>query len=41
MIRLPHITGKTDSEKIEQIIRYLREIATALQRIQAELEKKN
>lgn len=34
MIRLPNITGKTDSEKIEQIIKYLRELALHLQRLQ-------
>lgn len=34
MIRLPHITGQTDHEKIEQIIKYLRIMAEELQRVQ-------
>lgn len=35
MIRLPHITGKTIMEKVDQIIKYLREIAEAVQQLQA------
>lgn len=40
MIRLPHITGATDSEKIDQIIKYLRLMADELQRLQIKEGKK-
>lgn len=32
-IRLPHITGSTNEEKIAQIVSYLRELAIQLERI--------
>ena len=35
MIRLPHITGRTDAEKIEQIVKFLRELTEEVQRLQA------
>lgn len=34
MIRPPHITGKTDSEKLAQIVKYLQELAEAIREIQ-------
>ena len=38
MIRPPSITGNTNEEKIEQIIRYLREVAMELQELQLKEE---
>lgn len=42
MIQLPHITGKTASEKVDQLISYIRVLAEELQRLllQVEEEKK-
>lgn len=36
VFRPPHITGKTNEEKIDQIIRYLQELVKHLQLMQQE-----
>jgi hypothetical protein len=36
MIRLPHIPGPSEKDKVEQIIQYLRLLATEVQRLQAD-----
>lgn len=34
VFRPPHITGKTNEEKLDQLIRYLQELAQKLQQLQ-------
>lgn len=40
MIRLPHISGPTEKDRVDQIIQYLRLLATEVQRLQADKGEK-